>query len=508
MRKKRHLICNEAAPIQSLTFNLDGPIRNETLEGREYIVAPMVMITEGVHNGTGGALYYPEVELSKFPEGWNHKPIVVYHPQLNGQGVSACDPVVLNTRKVGVVLNTQWDSKTKKLRSEAWIEVSRANTVDTRVMEFLEKKKVMEVSTGLYTENEESSGTFNGKDYVAIARNYRPDHLALLPDKKGACSIEDGAGLFQLNEGVDSKLLLNQKTSYTNGLFPTLLLHGAGKVFVNELSHSAVYSALCTALREKYGKELFNDDYLWDGWIEDVYDTSFVYWNDGKLWRMGYLATDTKVSLVGDPEQVVRVTDYKVVTTTNSDPSSKEIDMKTKKEKVDFLIGNADSGWVEVDREHLDKTPDAALDKIVANAEVSIAAKKGAKDLKPAPIPAPVVNSDPPPAVPAKPQTPEEYIANAPAGVREVLMNSVSVYNAEKGRLVDAIVANKQNRFSKEFLMMKDITELQGLAALAAVPTQQTATLPSYFGSAGTPPTGNVEEEAPLLAPSMATAGK
>ena len=59
---------------------------------------------------------------------------------------------------------------------------------------------MMEVSTGLKTYNVEKEGFHDGVLYKAVARNLRPDHLALLPDQKGAYSIEQGGGLFQTNE--------------------------------------------------------------------------------------------------------------------------------------------------------------------------------------------------------------------------------------------------------------------------------------------------------------------
>ena len=60
-----------------IVFNLrpsKGLIRNERLHGRDYTVVPMVMITEGVHKGSNGALYYPGEELGKTPCVWNMKP--------------------------------------------------------------------------------------------------------------------------------------------------------------------------------------------------------------------------------------------------------------------------------------------------------------------------------------------------------------------------------------------------------------------------------------------------
>jgi hypothetical protein len=53
----------------------------EILDGREYLVVPMVMILEGVHDGSSGKIYYPKEELQKTPKIWNMKPIVVNHPE-------------------------------------------------------------------------------------------------------------------------------------------------------------------------------------------------------------------------------------------------------------------------------------------------------------------------------------------------------------------------------------------------------------------------------------------
>ena len=74
----------------TITANFaNSPIRYETLKGRPHIVAPVVMMVEGVHNGTNGPLYYPPEEFERATPAWNLKPVVVYHPTLNGAGISA-----------------------------------------------------------------------------------------------------------------------------------------------------------------------------------------------------------------------------------------------------------------------------------------------------------------------------------------------------------------------------------------------------------------------------------
>jgi hypothetical protein len=121
---------------------------------------------------------------------------VVRHPNVNGQNVSARDPEILNRQGIGVVLHARADNG--RLVADGWFDVEATRRVDYRVLSDLEASRPIEVSTGLFTDNEPASGTYNGQAYTAIARNYRPDHLAILPDQIGACSIRDGCGVFNV----------------------------------------------------------------------------------------------------------------------------------------------------------------------------------------------------------------------------------------------------------------------------------------------------------------------
>ena len=38
--------------LQHIVLNLSPKMRRETMEGRDYLVVPMVMLTEGVHAGS------------------------------------------------------------------------------------------------------------------------------------------------------------------------------------------------------------------------------------------------------------------------------------------------------------------------------------------------------------------------------------------------------------------------------------------------------------------------
>jgi len=166
--------------------------------GEQYLVCPVVMLVEGVHNGSNGSLFYPAAELAKKPSAWNGVPVTVYHPTINGVAVSASHPDVA-PQKVGEIRNAKWDGK--KLRAEAWIDTERLEEAAPELVDLIDGDAgVIEVSTGLFTDNEFQAGWFGGKNFELVARNHKPDHLAILPKGHGACSVSDGCGLFQTNE--------------------------------------------------------------------------------------------------------------------------------------------------------------------------------------------------------------------------------------------------------------------------------------------------------------------
>lgn len=191
MATQKRLLQNVAT---ELTSNLVGQVRRATLKGKQYLVAPLSMIVPGVLPGSRGPLYYPPEEIANNFDAWNGMPIVVYHPTKDGRPISARDPEVLEKQGIGMVLKAKVNNK---LTAEGWFDIEAMTKVDARVLQSLMRGEAIELSTGLYTDNEvaQNGAHYNGKSYTHIARNYRPDHLAILPDQKGACSISDGCGV-------------------------------------------------------------------------------------------------------------------------------------------------------------------------------------------------------------------------------------------------------------------------------------------------------------------------
>ena len=424
-----------------IVANFNGKVRHDNMADRDYLVVPMIMLTEGVHNGSGGPLYYPPEELGMLPQAWNHKPVVVYHPAV---GQTACDPVVLNNRKIGIIMNTKFENG--KLSAEAWLEPDRIAKIDERIATAIEKNEMMELSTGLYTDNEScEEQEWNGEKYKIIARNFHPDHLAVLPDLRGACSIEDGAGFLRLNA-----------------------IANKGMMITNEMSHGNIRSLLNSWLQDT-GK---------DAWVEDVYDTFFVYLDGIKYMKGNYKIVDNTIEIDTNFKEVLRVTEYRTpdgefVGNNNNVPINKENQMD-KKKVVDALIKSNKNSWTEDNRDMLMNMEEDVLttlessDKVAEQAAVNAAAEAGNRATAPVTV---VDNSTP------APKTAEEYIADMPAPVGAVVRNAMAMHSNVKSALIEKIKTNEKSTFTDEQLAGKEVHELQQLAALFA-PEVSTSNLP------------------------------
>jgi hypothetical protein len=280
-----------------------------------------------------------------------------------------------------------------KLKAEAWLEVERVKQVDNRILEALEKGEMVELSTGLFTDNEPTEGDWNGEKYMAIARNFRPDHLAILPDKVGACSIADGAGLLRLNQAASE----------------------------GEGPHARAAKAFLNVLKE---------------------------------------------------ERIV------------------------KEKLIAALITNTD--WTEEDREFLMGLSEEQLRKM----QPKVIEKEPVENKDPQPDPKSDESKET--ETEAKPITVEDYVSNAPAEIRDMLVEGLRVHQDQKTVAIKTILENKDNVFTENQLKTKTLGELQAIAALAKKPEPQASRVPLYMGMGETEskPVDNVEEE-PMVMPSI-----
>lgn len=212
------MIILSRSPSKAAFVLNDGKVavRTETLNGKEYLVAPVVAIREGVLNGE----LVPAEEIGKQFQAWNGVPVTINHPKLNGEYVSASSPEYLG-EEVGRFYNVQFDGNA--LKGDIWLDVEKINQLGGEALialERLQKGLPVEVSTGYWAESTNESGVFRGQDYTAVQSRIIPDHLALLPNGIGACSWEDGCGAPRVNDKeseVDSNTekTMNEKLSNT-----------------------------------------------------------------------------------------------------------------------------------------------------------------------------------------------------------------------------------------------------------------------------------------------------
>ncbi len=533
------ILSNKGYIMEIITFNFSGPVRHDQMGGRKYIVAPMVMLTEGVHEGSNGPLFYPESELSKNPEVWNLKPIVLGHPTRNGRGVTACDPDVITGRGVGVVMNTRWDGK---LRAEAWFERDRMNKIDSRIEQYLEQNKKMEISTGLYTDNEDVQGEFDGKPYKAIARNHRPDHLALLPDGKGSCSIEGGGcGLLQLNESSELVDVIRSKfgdEEWADGVLE--LIKNAkhlANVPINDLPDSEFAFILPGGKKDEEGKTVprslrklpIHEAANVRNALARLNQTDLTVTQMRSAFRK-ILAAAKKFEIEVSPSVKAK---FGVTTNRKGAQMSKE-------ERIDALVTNKLTKWIEDDKEFLQTFEDDQLEKLepVANQKpdppkdpieirfdaskyTADQAKKWLTDNKykvneltqnaqhlicrcePA---SPTKNEESDPkdgeGFEQKPVTIEKYVSNAPSEIRDMLIAGLNSHNQDRQNLISTITDNEANKFSPEQLAAMSADQLQMIAALAKKPEQESSPLLNFLGAAPAQ-VASATEEKPLLRPVM-----
>jgi len=433
---------NEFHAIQT---NMSALVRKEKFEDKEMLAVPTILIVEGVHN----KILYPKEEISKFPDAWNGRPVPIVHPTdpRTGQHISANSPKIKEKRVAGELYNTKFEDG--KLKSESWLDPVKLQKIDPSVLTKLEKDQMLEVSTGMFMDYEETPGVWNGEEYIAIARNIRPDHLAILPTTEGACSIRDGAGMPRVNEQEEEPSKLAKiKEFFSKGL------------------------------------SLFTE-------AEDV---------------IANIEKEIKVKPVTNQDN----NKEKVKPTNNKGENPMEND---RKKRVDALIANEKSAFSEDDRTMLEALEDDQLQKIegmipkeeaskeepAKKEEAEKPAEKPVVNKEEKPAEKPVVNKEEKPAEKEEPKavTFDDLIANASPEQKDMVESGIALAKEKRSALVEGILKTNSG-FTKEELEGKNLSELEKLGNLAKVKSDFTANA----GNAGSI-TSNEEDMKPMEAPRM-----
>lgn len=497
--------------MERIAANLERNVRTQMFDGRAHIVAPVILLVEGVHTGMSGIpLYYSPDALRETVYFWDGIPVTVNHPQNEqGEAVSANRPDVLEAIRVGQLFNVWFDENGNKLKGELWIDAEKTRQLSPDSLRLIQSEQPLEVSTGFYHETEFTSGDWNGEHYEASIFNFRPDHLALLPEDVGACSWDDGCGV-RANKKQKGDMRVSGNTQQNGGAMEKLKV--IAKQFatlfgytVQEASHEDIRGQLQAQLDAM-------DNVGWVHFVRDIYDDYFIYEaryrgdnpsdesvsGAQKFYRRGYnVAEDEQATMKDDTAEVREVREWVAMSAKpdkkaddNHKPTHEEESNMDRKEVIDGLIANEKNKFCDKDREWLDSLKEEQLGKIAPCANQEPEKKPEEEPVKP-PEPTPADPPEPKPPEPKpegneQPVTVDEYVSKAPPEVASFLKRAVAAENEKKDVLVKELVANKRCKFTEEQLKAKDVTELEQLAELANVEVD-------FTGRVGAPATAGEE---------------
>jgi hypothetical protein len=248
--------------------------------GTDFLIAPVIALVPGVLNGE---LALAE-EVSKYLDSWNGIPVPLGHPQ-DGSGsyVSANTPDIVS-ESPGRFWNATWEDG--KLKGEIWIDVGKVEEIGGEALETyqrIERGDPVEVSTAYFRDQENTPGTWDGEQYSIIQRNLRPDHLALLPDEIGACSWEDGCGVPRVNEdeGVTSM---------------------PDEIQTNEVEESL--SSRVQRVRDSFHERFNRNENVSTIWPDDIYEEVVIASSDEGLNAYRYSEDEEGVITFEEPIRV------------------------------------------------------------------------------------------------------------------------------------------------------------------------------------------------------------
>ena len=431
--KRKNKVATKRSSYEARMLLNTSLIEDITFEGKLTIKAPVVMINNGVHNG----LLYNESNLEETAVQWNGMPVVYYHTKTeDGSFESARTPENFEKSKVGTLFNTRYEND--ELVADLYLDIDKMNAIDSELIDNIRKGNMIEVSTGLTAKVEAINGIYNDEYYYGKAHDIKPDHLALLPEEVGACSIMDGAGFPRMNEEDSPIEVLAVVQTFITNIFKEIEFSADDK---SRLIRRAIQGSL------KVG----SDQYLY---IEDIFDEYLIYSIDfdrfpySRYFKISYSVTKDGVVTIGtDSVETIRTVQY----INNKD------EIMNKKTKIDSMIANEKSRWVEGDREFLNGLNEENLDKMIEIVEV----QNNVQPTESAPVTEKAITNESKKVVSIA-----DYIAEAPDGIQEVLNEGISSMNREKSKYIANILSAEGTEFTKESLLLKPIGDLRMISNL------------------------------------------
>lgn len=459
-----------------------GSLRTATFRKKEHLVVPVVALVEGVIHAFNAE--YPELvlaeEFSRVPTSWNGEPVMLDHPEIDGQKVSANSPEVLERWQLGQVFNARVVDT--RLLMDAYIDLERVEEVGEQAQQLianLQEGKTVEVSVGAFVTPEHKPGVYSdGKRYASIWRDIVPDHLALLPEGlTGACSAEAGCGA-GVNRAASVHLITAQGIAPVQEAEPMSEKKEEGSV----PKMRSLRERLLSWVREIPSSELRDNEGLSDNDVRRLLDRALyqsepayqgihdVFQEDGlvvyaanvddayKIFRRSFTLADGKVTLGSEREEVVPTMVYEAASSTkdkaeetapraacgchnqneSADPGAQveEKTMHKNAERITALIANPKTGWKEADRAFLETASDEHLAVLEAQVQE-----------------------------PEAPKAVEPKLEDLPKEWQDAITASMRAQEAERQEKIETLAAAQQ-AFTKDELSAMTTEQLTKMATL------------------------------------------
>lgn len=511
----------------NLKTNSDYELSHAVLEGQDHIIVPVVMLVEGVFQAANSefATYYPAESLQHLPDKWNGSPLTLGHPRdVSGNFVSANSPDIHENWVIGNIWNTRFEDG--KLKADAWINTEKINNLNPEFKAKVENREQIEISTGVWLETVEEEGEFNNRQFQERVVNMYPDHLAMLNEMQGACNWQDGCGVRANQEGEENmKQGKKGATALLQGLFTNFLKNegfdiselksnqeGCGCEKINVVNVSKednpyIVRVDNTLLEDNQGGlvELVEsirmkldqmDTESRIHFLEEVFEDSFVFkirdtiTGSVSLFMQEYNVNEEtgEVEFTGEATPVRKEIEFVEIQTNQKENKNNQegLDMN-RKEKIDELLNK--ELFTNEDREKLEQMDEWTFEQVYNSKTKAHQLEAGngeaEREEEETPGESKTGEDTPTPEGNEKKEVPsfDEVLNSAPKEYQEMIRIGINEHNKKKDNLIEAIKANKRNKFTDEQLKEKGIEELEALASLGQVDVDYSLQAGSDYGS-------------------------
>lgn len=504
------MLKNNNSRFVGLRATADGSLlRTATLYEKEYIVVPIV-------SAVGDEVWWPansdtpELVPADVLESayWsrNNRPIVLGHPRVNGEYVSANSPGIIESYAFGFTFASKFEDK--RVKVEAWFDPIRANEVGPsaeKVIERLKNGEMIEVSEGNMVISESKEGELGGKKYYSVWLSAINDHLAVVSE--GACNNQMGCGGPRVNEQkkhsvtglsiASNKGASVMKDSDKKSFF-SRLFGSAMTAFKSAMSNNELRLKLYKAVEQVDQGVMYVDD-------EDVEAKTFRYcvvirygdyWDYEQMehhyYQRSFSVDDSGNVAIGDDRTEVEwfegwrekvdsekeKTEVELTASETNKPCScqdeKEVPLVNANEKkalVSKLIGAAKSPFDESDRAMLEGMKEEKLTALMS------AYKEGEAQT--------TITTPAAPVVPVNPPANQTETSTPPPGMSLVsddelndIKAAASAYRSQQEAFKTSLISSlksAQTAFTEDDLKKMDISTLEKLATSLNVNEPATA---------------------------------